>query len=164
MSAASSKSRAKKSMRVATIFTGVAAFTAGMAQAANAQDTHAAVRPTSKNVGRVVRPAGVVDGHIRYVSGCIETHSVPTWFHYTVEPTTVIDDYCFGYSGAYYSPPGVGLVSQCGGNNHGDLTGAKGGLSVSTAYGPGTTYRTLNWSHFYLITIESWTGGDECKS
>jgi hypothetical protein len=37
MGAASSKSRPRKSMRVATIFTGVAAATVGMTQVANAQ-------------------------------------------------------------------------------------------------------------------------------
>jgi hypothetical protein len=159
MGAASSKSRAKKSMRVATIFTGVAAFTTGMAQVADAQDTHAAVRPTSKNIGRAVHPAGRVDGSIEYAD-CTE-YSYPTWFHYLAMSRTVFS-YCFGDYGAWYSPPGVGLLSQCGGNNHGGLLGAKGGANVSATYGPGTTWRKLDWSHFYLITINSWTGHDGC--
>jgi hypothetical protein len=159
MGAASSKSRAKKSMHVATVFTGVAAFTTGMAQAANAQDTHAAVRPTPKTA----HPAGRVNGNIEYIEDCGNyINSYSNWFHYNTMSATIYSPYCFGNRGAWYSPPGVGLRSQCGGNNHGDLVGAKGGASVSAHYGPGTTWRKLDWSHFYLITIVSWTGHDGC--
>jgi hypothetical protein len=161
MGVASTKSRAKKSMRVATIFTGVATLTTGMAQAADAQGTHAAVR--SKNTGRVAQPDGKITGSIEYVSDCGNyVNSNSTWFHYRTMSATIFSPYCFGFRGAYLSPPGVGLRSQCGGNNHGDLVGAKGGASVSATFGPGTTWRKLNWSHFYLITIDSWTGHDAC--
>lgn len=169
MGTESGKSKAKKTMRVATIFTGVAAATAGMTQVANAQEiAHADARPGTHKAGGVLQPAGRVAGSIRYNSYCVGKAVDSTWFHYNISKGSgyggTIQSFCFGYKGAYYSPPGTGLLSQCGGNNRGALTGAKNGVSVSATYGHGTTWRRLWWSHFYLITIDSWAGTDACFS
>jgi hypothetical protein len=156
------KTRAKKSMRVATIFTGVAACTAGVTQVANAQEVaHADVRPTAHNAGGTVRPAGRLSGNIEYSWGCVDPNWFTAWVHLG-SPDAVEDPVCFGNKGIYGSPPGTGLVSQCGGTNHGFLEGAKAGRSVSTNYGPGNTFRYLGWSHWYDIGIWSWTGNDTC--
>jgi hypothetical protein len=164
--------RPRKSLRVATIFTGVAACTAGMVQVANAQDaTHAAVKPASKHVGRTIRPAN--QGSIRDASACGARGVDHTWLHVSTNfllgesrggsPNyTYITSVCFGFKGAYSSPPGIGINAECGGNNHGWLGGINGGESVFAQFGPGTGYRTLNWSHLLAVDISGWTGNDQC--
>jgi hypothetical protein len=166
MDAVSSKSRTRRTMRVATVFTGVAACTAGMAtQAANAQDAaHPVARHTSRHAGRAI-PDSRVYGSIRYAYLCGLRGSDRHWFHYATyqsyyEPNV---SWCYGYFGLSESPPGVGIYSQCGGNNHGLLVGTTAaGRKWSTGFGPGTTYRTLNEAHFDAIYINSWTGNDKC--
>jgi hypothetical protein len=161
MSAANGKLRSRRSMRVATIFTGVAACTAGATQVANAQEVHPAneARPT------------YVYGSIRdsYACGFLGTHK--TWLHVSTTSynsggaggTGVsIRSVCFGFRGSYYSPPYTGIRAECGGNNYGFLDGSADGRPRSTTFGPGTTYRTLSWSHLYLVRINSWAGNDTC--
>ena len=134
MDAARTKSRPRRSMRVATIFTGVAAATVGMTQVANAQDAaHPAAKQASKHIGRSIRPAGRYDGSIRVVSGCHEHGTDKNWLHlstgyYTTGNTQT--SWCYGYKGAYESPPGVGVNRECGGNNHGYLAGTNDGRSA----------------------------------
>ncbi len=152
-------------MRVATLFTGVAAMTVGVTQAANAQ---AAGKPAAKHAG-AVRPAlKRIDGSIQYYDSCFEWSTHPTWQHIATNFPNESGHYgqvrsvCFGYKGILSGPPGVGVYSECGGNNHGYLDGENNGRSVSFAFRPGTTYATLNWSHLYDVLITSWTGTDKC--
>jgi hypothetical protein len=171
MGAASGESKPRKSMRVATIFTGVAAATFGMAQAANAQDaTHPAAKNTSKHIGQTIRPAGRVSGSIRYATNCYhQSRSHPNWLHtstWFLLPDTggdlEVNSVCFGYAGIYMSPPGTGIRAECGGTNKGYLDGSKNDTFLSTRFGPGTTYRTLDWSHLDDVVIDSWTGTNQC--
>jgi hypothetical protein len=164
MDAASSKSRPRKMMRVATIFTGVAAATAGVTQVANAQEIRPAgahdIRP-----GHAARPAGRVSGSIRYNEACGNQSIDKTWLHVSTNTGSSIlpyQSYCFGFKGTYVSPPGIGVNYECGGNNHGYLIGVNGGRSKSFHFGPGTGYATLKWSHLYELWINSWTGTDTC--
>lgn len=156
MDPSSGKSRPRKLMRAATIFTGVAACTAGAAQVANAQD-----RPAN-----AARPAGAINGSIRDASACGFKGSHPNWLHVSTtwyhSPGYTYTSVCFGFKGAYQSPPYTGIRTECGGNNHGFLQGANGGHSVSFFFGPGTTYHGLYWSHLYDVGITSWTGNDGC--
>ena|ERR1039457_2812334 len=162
MGAVSSRSMPRKSMRVATIFTGVAACTAGVTQVANAQD---AAKHTSKHIGRAIRPAGRVSGSIRYVDECIQQGIDSTWLHLKMfnPGTQRWSSICFGYRGYYGSPPGIGVFSECGGNNHGWLSGyySNGGYWDSK-FGPGHAYRYLGKSELQGVTITSWTGHDSC--
>jgi hypothetical protein len=129
-------------MRVATVFTGVAACAVGMTQVADAQVTHQAG-------AQRVRPEGRVDGSIRYTGNCGTTGAEANWLHISTYlyylPTggaTYVGSVCFGYKGIYQSPPGIGMNAACGGNNHGYLNGEKAGRSVSFHYGPGRTTTT----------------------
>jgi hypothetical protein len=166
MDAASSRPRSRRSMRVATIFTGVAACTFGAAtQVANAQEAipHAAGH-AAQGIGRAM-PDSKVYGSIRYVPICGYRGSRRTWLHYETYQSYYLPDYswCFGYKGLSESPPGVGIYSECGGNNHGLLVGVNAaGDKWSTGFGPGTTYRKLNEAHLDAIFINSWTGNDKC--
>jgi hypothetical protein len=170
MNAVSAKPRRR--MRVATIFTGVAAATIGMTQVANAQAIHPANaqdhRPTNMRGIRGMRPAGRLSGSIRSSIDCTGNAKEPHWLHisttYVTPPINsshVVSD-CFGFKGYYESPPGIGAFAECGGTNHGYLYGSKGSHSTSFAYGPGTTYHALGWSHLYVVIIKSWTGNDAC--
>jgi len=156
-------------MRVATIFTGVAACTVGAAtQVANAQDAaHTAARHTSRRAGRAIAD-GRSYGSIRYTSNCGEYGTDKTWLHvsttdyYTTYYWQVVS-LCFGYFGLWNSPPDVGIRAECGGNNHGLLVGlTAAGRKWSATYGPGTTYRTLDKAHLSGVFINSWTGADKC--
>jgi hypothetical protein len=157
---ASSKSKTRKSMRVATVFTGVAACAVGAAPLANAQETHPAT-----NLG-ALRPAGPLANSIRKVSDCARNGVDKTWLH--VSTTQYIDgshfyfSMCFGFKGAYHSPPGTGVRAECGGNNFGFLLGSNNGVSTGFDFGPGTTYHGLNWSHLYTVGISSWSGTKQC--
>jgi hypothetical protein len=71
MGAAGGKPKLKRSMRVATLFTGVAAATVGMTQMANAQDAgQPAHKATTKQMGRQALPESVKVGSIQYSQGC----------------------------------------------------------------------------------------------
>jgi hypothetical protein len=167
MDAAGSTSKRKKSMRVATIFTGVAACTAGMTQVANAQDvTHAAYKPTSKHIGGQVRPAATRFGSIRSTSGCVNKGVDSHWVHaywWDASLDTSLS-MCYGYQGDVVSPPGRGITYECGGNNHGSLLGYSdnGTKEWYIDYGPGTTYAHLNKASLYQIGVWSWAGTDKC--
>jgi hypothetical protein len=162
MDAASSKprsrSRSRKSMRVATLFTGVAACTLGTAtQVAHAQDAAPTV------------PAGKSYGSIRYSQNCGNQGIDKTWLHVSTNNSSPYasqipyTSFCFGYKGLWGSPPGIGINYECGGNNHGLLVGVTAaGRKWSTGFGPGTTYRTLHEAHLDGVFINSWTGDDKC--
>lgn len=170
MTAVTRKSLSKKSMRVATVFTGIAACTLGVTQAANAQDAARPVaKPVSKHIARAVRPAGRITGSIRYVEACANNHSKGTWFHYSTTvgyggSIYIYTSYCFGYRGAWFSPPGTGILAECGGNNYGYLIGYLANHdSWFYHFGPGTGYnKDVHETSFYDVSITSWKGNDTC--
>src|ERR1700722_8864863 len=161
MDAASTKKRPRRTMRVATIFTGVAALTTGVTQVANAQDMRTAV------------PAGAVSGNIKSVSNCGSKGIDATWLHvstvsnYSVlgVPTTEYISDCLGNKGEFKSPRGTGIIAECGGNNYGFMSGLSANYIVGwgDTYGPGTTYRAIHGAHLSTVFISRWAGTDKCK-
>ena len=83
MNEASSKSRSRRSMRVATIFTGVTACTFGAAtQVANAQDAaHTAVTHPATRAGFAIPAGGRSYGSIRMAYGCGAAGIDHQWLH-----------------------------------------------------------------------------------
>jgi hypothetical protein len=167
MSAASGKSRTRRSMRVATLFTGVAAATVGMTQLANAQDTaHIAAKPSSKHIGGAIRPETAATT-IESAVACGAGHSHPNWLHVS---TTIYNEggsyfytsLCYGFKGTVYSPTGTGVRTECGGNNYGYLAGYVKGVPWALSFRPGTTYAGINKSHLSTVHISSWKGTDAC--
>lgn len=159
MKAVSTKPR--RSMRVATIFTGVAgvaACTLGATQVANAQDVpRTDTGNSAKHTGNHLRPMGhTLSGSIRESTGCGGYHA--QWLH--VISIAIPESYCYGYRGRYSPSSEIGLLSQCGGNNYGNLIG----IGYNIRFGPGTTYRFLDKSHLSVIAISGWTGHDACPS
>jgi hypothetical protein len=147
-------SKPKRSMRVATIFTGIAACTMAMAYGGTAQAaTHTPVKNTPKGTGLTNRPAYATSGSIREVVSCGSN----TWLH--VESEDNFGSFCFGFYGTSVPTNEVGMYAQCGGNNFGWLSSAD---RTPIAYGTGTTYRTLKWPHLDHVHISGWTGDDTC--
>lgn len=170
---ATGKSKPRKSMRVATIFTGVAAATVGMTQVATAQEVaHSAAKPASRHIARQMRPAIAPEfkyGSIRSSGGCAitdtghpATHG--TWLHLDWLVTSFGQSFseCYGYKGFIISPPGFGVTYECGGNNYGSLYGYSGTKEWNDYYTPGRGYIHLNKKSLYQVAIWSWTGNDTC--
>lgn len=153
---------ATKTMRVATLFTGIAACTVGGVQAAHAQTTHPAVRSS---------------GSIRTVNSCSGNGTYNTWLHvltwvykspYAWDAVTVD---CYGYKGTSRGPRGTGIGAECGGENKGWLLGhsspsdppfGNGYVDKSYHFGPGTGYRSFYWPHLDYVEVSGWTGKDQC--
>jgi hypothetical protein len=141
------KSLPRKSMRVATIFTGVAAFVGPMAQVAHAQVTHPndTMRPDSTHIS---------------TCGGAKSH----WVHMGFLNGPVANSSCAGFAGR----AGFRVVLQgyCGGNNSGYLYGSKPGVNISKHYGHGTTYALWgpgsNWGNLSAISIAKYSGPDKC--
>jgi hypothetical protein len=151
-------SKPKKSMRVATIFTGIATCAAGMAYGGTAQAaTHTTVTHTPKLTQRAVRPAGRnVSGSIQEVSECGNN----TWLHVF----SIVNEgrfMCFGYKGTTSASNETGAAAECGGNNYGWMDSVAGYRFFD--FGTGTTFHTLSWPHLSYVHISGWTGNDVCR-
>lgn len=157
MDAVSTKPRTRRSMRVATIFTGVAACTAGVTHVAHAQD----IRPAPR----------VGPGSIRSVTSCAHRGIDHEWLHVsTVSNTTVLGEAlttwvsdCFGYFGTFLYPRGTGISGECGGNNSGYLWGSNGaGGTWGRQFFQGTGYARFHEPHLSSVSIFGWKGTDTC--
>lgn len=132
-------------MRVATIFTGVAACTFPLAQAAHAQDAHANVR---------LRP----DINIDNCSGAKKN-----WVHVGYVVSDVKYSNCIGNRGGHSYDNGA-VTAFCGGNNSGHLFYHTANANVDWHFGHGTTYRTWNPDvGTSYISISGYAGTDACN-
>lgn len=150
-------SKPKRSMRVATLFTGIATCAAGMAYAGTAQAaTHTTVDHAQKLTPRTVKPAGRnVSGSIQEVSECGNN----TWVH--VLSAVNLRSICFGYRGTTSASNETGAAAECGGNNYGWMDSVRGYRIFS--FREGTTFATLNWPHLSYVHISGWKGTDVCR-
>jgi hypothetical protein len=169
------KSKRSRAMRVATIFTGVAAATVGMTQAANAQEVaHPVGKPAVGQVGGAVLPdVRRLFGSIQYYDSCAAHNTHPTWLHVATffsSSQAIGGQYeasvCFGFKGSLSSPPGHGMVGECGGNNYGFLLGiTQNDTSDKFWFRPGTTWNNaFDWKSLDNVFISRWAGNDTCKS
>jgi hypothetical protein len=136
-------SKPKRSMRVATIFTGIAACTtAGMAHGAAAQ-------------AAATKAASRVSGNIQERT-CEGVNT--TWLHVLSEASHRC--FSFGFDGTSIPTNEIGLLAQCGGNNYGWFLSLRNQNSIT--FGRGTTYRYLDWPHLSYVHISGWGGNDTC--
>jgi hypothetical protein len=147
----------RKAMRVATVFTGVAACTTVFAPAANAQAIAPAIRKAS--------------------NGCA---GVPTWFH--LYPEFNANAVCYGYSGSAGNRGNVAEIllysslvgGFCGGNNSGYFSGTsvsgrkhypnQAFFQGSKPYlfkGPKFPKSEIYMSFLYIF---GWMGKDKCPA
>jgi hypothetical protein len=146
-------SNARKTMRVATVFTGAAACAAAFTPAATAGTVHQA-RALPRQDGKKYAPIrnGRIEGSIRSSGAC---HNAE-WVH--LEWSRGYTD-CFGYAGLFSFGP-LKISHECGGTNYGqlDIVGKS-----PIHYGPGTTYRGFpTGTEASVISILSWHGTDHC--
>jgi hypothetical protein len=151
------KTAIAKTMRVATSFTGAAAFAAAFAPGATAAAQPAANLPyrpfplAERHDGR-----GNLANAANIRSGPCSVH--PTWLH--VRYVSLLGggpfETCYGFTGTL--PVNFIMISQCGGNNSGHFS--PGNLT----FHQGRTDRvfTPNSPYVSKITIKGWKGSDTC--
>jgi hypothetical protein len=150
-------SNARKTMRVATVFTGAAATAAAFTPAAMAGTGHGAVARTAGKALNVPRERGIRPDYSKY--GSIRSSGAcknAEWVH--LEWGRGYRD-CFGYHGGINWGEELAISHECGGTNNGIIftTGN------SIPYGPGTGYRGFpTGTEALSIYIGSWTGTDHC--
>jgi hypothetical protein len=162
MSPAASKHALRKTLHVATLFTGVTACAAAFAPAANAQTA-------SRTITNEECYSNPYAGNNN------------TWLHFDTSGELE----CYGFKGIFSTFAHYGsaphLTAWCGGNNYGWFSGeylspngiiyVDPGHLTSIGYGPGTTYAKPPTSWLggpvgafvtFNIDISGWRGGDEC--
>jgi hypothetical protein len=152
-------SKPKRSMRVATIFTGIAACTVGMAYGGlgyGGAAQAATVKHTPKGIGLANKPAHRISGNIEEIVSC----GTNTWLH--VESEVYRGSFCFGFRGKSEPTNEVGMYAQCGGNNYGYLSTPTS--HRATPFYRGTTYRVLKWPHLDYVVINGWGGTEKCPA
>jgi hypothetical protein len=173
MKPASRTARARKAMRVATVFTGAAAVAtfgpsalAGTGHAAPRDGRTATHHPNYTGIHTMDR-IGKVFGSIRK-SGCA---GKPNWVHINGSRMSPLgegipDTNCFGFYGEYDVSSGVfggpwSVYYECGGNNSGLLNPT---TANEQSYRPGTTYRNEHNYQMNSIYNLGWSKNDKCAS
>jgi hypothetical protein len=140
----------KRKFKLATIFTGAAAVTGGVAPAALAASAHT----------NVVRP-DIVQNQICGANNGGISH----WFH-AFYPNDDHPAECFHGTGVQ-NEKGV-IHSYCGGEAYGEYFGylTTTGFYYHHSFGPGTTRATFSGGRGNLslseLAISGWTGSDKC--
>jgi hypothetical protein len=148
------KAARRKTMRVATVFTGAAACMTGLGPAATAGTGHY-VRPMLHTGGNITR------------HNCNRSTSYPTWLH--MQGSGIIS--CFGFTGTYNWDQILGnsiTYWMCGGNNVGWYSGIDRatGKVTTTHFHEGTNFvPLLGGSGWYInkVHISGWSGNDKCS-
>ena len=135
MKAAIKKAASRKTMRVATVFTGAAACTAALAPAAMA-GTHTVTQPLHKDRALTRLEPGATAVKPNISGHACNFRGDSTWLHIAYEGGASV---CIGYLGiAQADIPH--FSGYCGGNNFGALDGLDG---FSTKFGPGDYYKPV---------------------
>jgi hypothetical protein len=148
----------RKSMRVATVFTGTAALTAGFGVAG-------------------FGPAAMATqaSHIESTNNC--TTANKNWAEVSVKSDPFNRRVCsaFGFRGITQIQAienggfdGIDYIGQCGGNNYGNFPWIGAHSSGILTFSPGTTFRNITYMRSKIsnagndIRISGWTGHDQC--
>jgi hypothetical protein len=153
----------KKTMRVATTFTGVACAVAFNNPAALAATGQPAAQPGHQQHLRRTAIAGNkrLSGSIRE-STCGNPNT-SHWLHIGLPYREVT---CIGFQGQLLMSPYPNMRSFCGGNNRG-VIGGKPELGRSYYdFGPGNYFyqlpKSVKWFYVSDVTIWSWSRNDRC--
>jgi hypothetical protein len=157
----------KRTMRVATTFTGAAACAVAFNPAAMAATGPPAAQADHQQQLRRFAIAGNtrLSGSIRESAGC-DGANVSHWLHVSEGPG--FGAVCFGYRGLLLTSPYPDMKAFCGGNNSGYIWGTDNVHSYTVYYhfGHGTYYYKPPKSekYFYVseIGIAGWKGSDKC--
>jgi hypothetical protein len=145
----------RKSMRVATVFTGTAALAAGF------------------GVAGIAPPARAVQAsHIESTNDCNTANK--NWAEVSVKSDPFNARLCsaYGFKGEIIvqllEDNDYDYVGQCGGNNYGGFPWMSPNASGMVLFGPGTYFRNITaWASKIdnagnNIRISGWTGSDRC--
>jgi hypothetical protein len=176
------KTASRKTMRVATVFTGAAACATAFTPAAGIMGTgqHTIAQPARQaRLDAVIRPAqwNYTSKDMQRVTGITACEARPNWVQIvSVKAGTGENLVCFGHSGVWTPTNGSSFSGWtiCGGNNIGGYVGSYGGpvagdeLRYDATFGPGTTFVDLPHlptkfaSPWGDVVIISWQGNDKC--
>jgi hypothetical protein len=142
------KSAARKTMVVATAFTGAAACAAAFVPSAALATTQQAARPD-----------------LKFNTGCVDGTS--DWLHMAVTAPSV-ESLCTGWSrNETWNNSGTSSFTQvayCGGNNFGWFGGFNShGQEQTVHFKPGTTYGKAGAFRVDTIHLSRYSGNDGCK-
>jgi hypothetical protein len=150
----------RKTLRVATTFTGAAACAAAFTPAAMAGTAHQArlggktiTLPGHRGIRHGIRPDNT--GSIELTTSC---GTVPHWVHLANAGSEI----CAGFKGtfSFYRSPQI-VTKECGGTNHGYLESPGG---TKWDFYSGTTFTTPPFSLVSEIHISGWKGNDACPT
>jgi hypothetical protein len=142
------KSAVRKTMVVATAFTGAAACAAAFMPSAALATTQQAARPD-----------------LKVNSGCADGTS--DWLHmYEISPLSL--SVCYGWSRTetwgHMGDTGFSQIAYCGGNNFGWFSGFNSqGNGATVHFHNGTTYGKAGIFHVYTVHISRYSGNDGCN-
>jgi len=148
----------KRTMRVATTFTGAAACAVAFNPAAMA----GTARPVQPGHQQDLRRVAIPDN--RRLSGSIRSGACAAeWLHIGVNGTGPV---CIGYKGLLDMSPYPNMHSFCGGTNSGYIWG-NGTLGWSYYhFEPGTYFwhlpKSIPWFYVSEVGIAGWRGSDKC--
>jgi hypothetical protein len=151
-----SKSASRNSMRVATIFTGVAAM-GGMTQVAHAQVTRPDVKlQQGTQIQWCNRASRATWVHMGYYDARVNGNAEGS-----------PESKCIGFRGN----AGISMLLDgfCGGNNSGHLLGYNSVANLNWHYGHGnfyaefSNYRYGGWGQTQTISISGYGGNDTCR-
>jgi hypothetical protein len=148
------KGTSRRTMRVATVFTG------------------AAICAVADMPGALAAPALHTGGNITVVRGCVAGVD-PHWVHLYGEhwtgpswdPYQVYSSLCLGYTGTYNPNYSFYAKNICGGNNVGFYSATEMGNGHGRAtFHEGTTFATVPQSvgELSFLHISGWSGNDGC--
>jgi hypothetical protein len=142
------KSEVRKTMVVATAFTGAAACAAAFMPSAALATTQQAARPD-----------------LKVNSGCADGTS--DWLH-MAETSPVEQSLCWGWTvnstWGYMGDTGFHQIAYCGGNNFGWFSGVNSHGTLSTVhFHNGTTYGKAGNFRVWVIHISRYSGNDGCN-
>jgi hypothetical protein len=153
----------KRTMRVATTFTGAAACGVAFNPAAMAATAQPVAHQQLRRIA--IAENRRLSGSIRESAGCAAANA-SHWLHVSEGPG--FGPVCFGFRGLLLTSPLPDMHAFCGGTNSGYIWGTDNLHSYAVYYhfGQGTYYYhpPKSEKYFYVseIGIVGWKGGDKC--
>lgn len=152
----------KRTMRVATTFTGAAACAVAFNPAAMAATGRPAAHTGHQQLRRIA-----IAGNKRLSGSIHEGSCAPEWLHIGLG---AYGANCFGYRGIMDLSPYLIMHSYCGGTNSGYIWGSDNlhDYTVYQNFHPGNYFyhlpKSVLWFVVSEIEIRSWRGTDRCPS
>ena len=154
----SPKKAARKTVRVATTFTGAAACAVTFAPMAHAGTVQPTAQPGYRAHQVRVNLDRVPGIHATITNGdCLGTNQ-SHWFHIANSASVT----CFGGTGTVTLVPDFFISAECGGNNKGYISGSGPTGHRKITWNHGTTYRNIGPFSVSKVHMSGFSGNDKC--